>query len=283
VTLAAAPPRAGDGGVVNPSWPWWSGPLALVVGLAAALVGAVVIEIPAAIAGADLSHNPPGVELSATVVQDLAFVFGAVWCARTIGHAAESWRFGLRPVARRWRAAGLVVALLVVFYLFNDVWASLLNLHSDRKVLDELGIEHSAALKVLGALLVCVLAPMCEEFLFRGYMFTALRNLHGVWPAAIATGLIFGLVHVISSPAGFLVPLALLGFGLCLLYRATGSLYPGIVAHSLNNSIAFGVTEHWGAGIAPLAAGSLALIAGAWALLRRLDVIAVAPAVGAVT
>jgi membrane protease YdiL (CAAX protease family) len=36
-----------------------------------------------------------------------------------------------------------------------------------------------------------------------------------------------------------LVPLAALGVGLCLLYERTGSLYPSIGAHSLNNSVAF--------------------------------------------
>ena len=42
------------------------------------------------------------------------------------------------------------------------------------------------------------------------------------------------------------MPLAALGFGLCLLYRYTGSLYPCMVAHSLNNSIAFASLEGWG-------------------------------------
>ena len=53
------------------------------------------------------------------------------------------------------------------------------------------------------------------------------------------TGLLFGGVHAGSAPALDLVPLAALGFGLCLLYRYTGSLYPCIAAHSLNNSLAF--------------------------------------------
>ena len=38
---------------------------------------------------------------------------------------------------------------------------------------------------------------------------------------------------------------AVLGFALCLLYRATGSLYPCIAAHALNNSLAFGSLENW--------------------------------------
>ena len=91
-----------------------------------------------------------------------------------------------------------------------------------------------------------MVAPICEEFLFRGYIFTALRNWRGTLPAAVITGLLFGGVHAGSAPALDLVPLAGLGFGLCLLYRYTGSLYPCIAAHSLNNSLAFASLEGWG-------------------------------------
>jgi len=53
----------------------------------------------------------------------------------------------------------------------------------------------------------------------------------------------FGLAHVLSSPIGFIVPLAALGAILCLLYEWTRSLYPCIALHALNNSVAFGVAD----------------------------------------
>jgi membrane protease YdiL (CAAX protease family) len=102
---------------------------------------------------------------------------------------------------------------------------------------------------------------MAEEFFFRGFYFTALRNWKGLWPAAILTGITFGAIHVGSSPVGYLVPLAVLGFLLCLLYVRTGSLYPCIALHCTNNSIAFGVSQHWGWEILVLLVGSLAAIA----------------------
>jgi membrane protease YdiL (CAAX protease family) len=69
------------------------------------------------------------------------------------------------------------------------------------------------------------------------------------------------------------VPLAGLGFGLCLLYRYTGSLYPSIVTHSLNNSIAFASLEGWDWQAFVLAVGSLAAIAALVMLFERLGVI----------
>jgi membrane protease YdiL (CAAX protease family) len=119
---------------------------------------------------------------------------------------------------------------------------------------------------------------MCEEFLFRGYIFTALRNWKGVWPAAVITGVLFGAVHAGSAPAADLVPLAGLGFGLCLLYRYTGSLYPCIAVHSLNNSIAFGGLEDWSLlAVVALMVSALALIALLVRALMRAGVISPEP------
>jgi membrane protease YdiL (CAAX protease family) len=118
-----------------------------------------------------------------------------------------------------------------------------------------------------------VVAPICEEFLFRGYVFTALRGWCGTWPAAAITGLVFGAIHFGSAPALDLVPLAGLGFGLCLLYRCTGSLYPCIVAHSLNNSLAFASLEHWGWQIPVLMVAALASIGALVLAAKRIGLI----------
>jgi membrane protease YdiL (CAAX protease family) len=57
------------------------------------------------------------------------------------------------------------------------------------------------------------------------------------------------------------VPLAVFGFVLCLLYWRTGSLYPCITLHALNNSLAFGVSQHWTWQIPVLMVAALTLIA----------------------
>jgi membrane protease YdiL (CAAX protease family) len=67
--------------------------------------------------------------------------------------------------------------------------------------------------------------------------------------AAILSGIVFGGVHLGSSPIGYLVPLAFFGVGLCLLYEWTGSLYPPIALHALNNSIALGANQKYDVGV----------------------------------
>ena len=280
----SAPPAPirGDQALDDPSrspttnWPAWSAGLALVGGLVLAAVAGLVVDIPALVLGVTVSstHTPPGLSIADTVVQDLAFVLAAVYCAKLGGRVVRSWQFGLRPPGVGWRSAvGRIVLLLIAFIALSAVW-SLLFHPSEEKLLEQLGSNEGAALLLFSAALTCIVAPMAEEFLFRGYIFTALRNWRGTLPAAVITGLLFGGVHVGSAPALDLAPLAGLGFGLCLLYRYSGSLYPCMVAHSLNNSIAFSSLEGWGWQAPLLIGASLAGIGGVVLVCKRVGLIA---------
>jgi CAAX protease family protein len=228
-------------------WPPWTAIVALLGGLLLAMIGGLIVDVPAAALGVKISsaHTPPGIEIADTFVRDVGFVLAAVYAAHLGGRAVRAWQFGLRPPGVGWlSAAGLIVFLFVVFLLLSEIWSLLVN-PGKETVLERLGTNEGAELLVLSAGLTCVIAPVCEELLFRGYIFTALRGWRGTWPAAVITALLFGGVHAGSAPVLDLLPLAMLGFGLCLLYRYTGSLYPCIAAHSLNNSVAFAALEGW--------------------------------------
>jgi hypothetical protein len=262
------------------SWPPLLAFAALGSGLVLAVLGSLLVDIPAIALGVNVSssHVPPGLTIADTAVQDAGFIAVAVFFAQLGGRKIDAAMFGLRPT-RLGRAVRLVVVTLVSFLIFSVLWTSAFHA-SKEKLLEQLGANETTALLVLSAALTCVVAPFAEEFLFRGFIFTALRNWRGVLPAALITGLLFGSVHAGSAPAVDLVPLAALGFGLCLLYRATGSLYPCVAAHCINNSIAFGSLEEWGLWqVAVLMAAALAVLAIAAIVLTRLGIASREPAV----
>ena len=181
-----------------------------------------------------------------------------------------------RPDARTAIAACVVGAIL--YYVATSVYAALLNLNGSDKLPSELGTGKSTAALVATAVFVCVLAPVAEEFFFRGFFFTALRNWHGTPLAVLLTGLTFGAVHLGSAPVVYLVPLAVLGMILCGVYLRTKSLYPCIGLHLVNNCLAFGVSVGWGWQIPVLIVVSLAIVGlGALGIARWRPAHALAP------
>jgi uncharacterized protein len=256
------PPRADE-----PRWRPWTAWVALIAAFAGALIGGLAIGIVGAIAGSDIDDPTPAVNIAATIVQDLCLIGAAVLFASMAGRPSPS-QFGLRP-SHPWRALGWMAAAFFTFYLFTAGWLALIGADpSDERLPEELGADESTIALLAVAFLVAVVAPVAEEFFFRGFFYGALRNWRGIWPAAVITGLVFGGIHAGSADPEFLPPLAFFGFALCLLRERTGSLYPCIVLHCANNSLAFGVSQDWGWEIPVLFVASMAIISLAAVAVR---------------
>lgn len=254
----------------GPGWRAWTAWAALVAGFGAAIAGAILLGVISLGFGASLEDPPPSVNILATVVQDLCLIGSALLFARSAGPLTPE-AFGLRT-PRVWPAVGWTALTWVTFLVFTAAWVSLVGASgTDEKLPKELGVDESTVALVAVSVLVCVIAPIAEEFFFRGYFFTALRSWRGMWPAALLTGLVFGGIHAGSSDIAFLVPLGFFGFALCLLYVRTGSLYPCIAAHAINNSIAFGASQGWDWQVVPVLVGALLSIGLILALVRSVS------------
>jgi membrane protease YdiL (CAAX protease family) len=278
-SLPERPEGAPDRLAGRPPWPPWTGLVAVLAALTVATVLGGVLLVPF---GASDGDPPPEAIVAATFLQDLIFIAAALLMAR-LTRPPLAQDFGLGALRRLGRALALMVAVYLGFSLLSGIWITALGIDGEQSTLEQLGVDDSALNLLLGLVIVTVMAPVAEEVLFRGYMFTALRNWRGTWPAALITGAVFGAIHLGSSPVGFLVPLAIFGVGLCLLYAWTRSLYPCIALHAVNNSIAFSVAQEWTWQIPLTVAGAtavslLAAVALARALGRGQGVSAAAPA-----
>jgi membrane protease YdiL (CAAX protease family) len=248
-----------------PPWPPWSALAVLLTGFVAATVMAIIIGLVGAGFGGSLSDPPPAVGITSIIAQDLALIGAALLFARMIARP-EPWQFALQAPRRLWAAVGWMAVGYLAFILFSYAWLAAIG-QTDTKdsIPDQLGAEDSTLALIAVTFVVTVCAPIAEEFVFRGYVFGALRR-QGLAAAVLLTGLAFGVVHVFGSPIAFLVPLAFLGATLCLLRERTGSLYPGIALHSINNAGAMASNEHWSWQVPVAIFGALAAIA----LLMRL-------------
>ena len=89
--------------------------------------------------------------------------------------------------------------------------------------------------EALAVFATLILAPaVCEEFFFRGFVFTALAARHGIAVAIVGSAFLFATVHF--NPWQF-PALFLLGVFLAVLVYVTHSIYPAIIAHLVTNSL----------------------------------------------
>lgn len=252
------PPKRSD---ALPRWPLWAPFAAMLATLIVAVVGVGVIALVVELAGVDTAGDPPGVTIGGTYVQDLALIGSALVLARLLDPPATPGKFGLRltPLGP---AVGWTLVSWFAFFAFATAWGIALGIDEQDDLPEELGVDGSTLALVAVALLVCVLAPIAEELFFRGFCFTALRRTLGMLPAAALTGIIFGAIHLGGTEIEFIVPLMVFGLFLCLLYVWTDSLVPCIVLHALNNALALGVSQDWGAATAGamVAAGAVAAL-----------------------
>jgi membrane protease YdiL (CAAX protease family) len=274
------PVQTGDA-VDLPPWPPWTAAAAIAAGFGLGIVVTIFVGVGAKASGSSLTHPTATVSLIGDFLFDAAFVVSALYFAQLHGRIRAS-DFGFRAV--RWSTAvGGVLAAGIGYYVVTAIYASLLNLHGNEKL--PIPINNSRGALIGTTVFVCVVAPIAEEFFFRGFIFGGLRRMRveiagrqvGVWVAAIITGILFGLAHTGSASSRYLIPLGFLGFVLCLLRWRTGSLYPCMALHSINNSLAMGITQlHWATGeVLALIVGSLLVIATVtWPLGARSPAIA---------
>lgn len=97
-------------------------------------------------------------------------------------------------------------------------------------------------------LLSLAAAPaICEEFFFRGFLQTSIRSKSSAALAILATGVLFGLFHVIVKDALLferLLPSTLMGIVLGIVRERSGSVLPGMLLHVLHNGLMLTIAEY---------------------------------------
>ncbi|MBQ3105774.1 MAG: CPBP family intramembrane metalloprotease [Lachnospiraceae bacterium] len=82
-------------------------------------------------------------------------------------------------------------------------------------------------------LAVAVIAPLCEETVFRGIFFNAYRNDGSTLGAALLSAFLFGVMHLNLNQMGYAI---VIGTALALLMVATGSIWAPILGHMYVNA-----------------------------------------------
>ena len=134
--------------------------------------------------------------------------------------------------------AGVVIAYLFLFCLELYGYSAWLEHYfgKDAKLQETVKTyqeSNAVAIRVMIAISAIVVAPVAEEMVFRGYIYTATKRFSSRIFATILSSLFFGVVHFNVTA---LIPLVFLAIILALSYELSGSLWAPISIHALFNA-----------------------------------------------
>ncbi|MEX2193790.1 MAG: CPBP family glutamic-type intramembrane protease [Thermoleophilaceae bacterium] len=229
------PPELPEGADPRPRWPWWYA----FAGFAAGFIGSNILATPVIILASDDGDLTPAGALLSTLILNAVLVGTAVGFAWMTSRP-RAWHFGLTGT-RFWPAVGWSALGYVAYITFVVAYGLIVGTPEEQTTPEDVGADEGTFGLINAGLLFVVIAPIGEELFFRGFFYRALRGSMNVWSAALVGGGVFGAIHIFTGWEAVPV-LAALGVVLCLVYERTGSLYPCIALHVINNTLAYAVT-----------------------------------------
>lgn len=137
----------------------------------------------------------------------------------------------------RWLLPIAGLSLLIMIFSTSIYWLLLRGLMATAPALVNLFLTPQPLPEVFWYLaatgfIVAIIAPIAEEFVFRGVLLNQLMDVFGLWKGIGITSLIFAVFHLNFFGAFLFAVIA------SLLYVKTGNLLAPILLHSANNLLA---------------------------------------------
>jgi hypothetical protein len=231
--------------VVSPNNPPWGSGLAILSWFISILLlllcGGIVMVIYA------LAKGTQPNELS-QLIQDPVFIFWSLLA--TIPAHILTFIFGWAVVTQNgkhpflktlgWKWGGLSVWLYPLMLVgFFGVYALLSSFFPEQEHELMRALRSSRAAVYAVAFMAVFTAPLVEELIYRGILYSAFQKSFGVPAAVLLVSFLFALVHFqqyMESPVALLM-ICLLSFALTLIRVWSGNLLPCVVAHTVFNGI----------------------------------------------
>lgn len=210
------------------------------------LVAFVLIQVVVQFAAAFIWASVKGQSLDAVLLGMTNGVYGGLMVTTTaISSLLTILLFTLlrwTPVSRNWLATRpWLVIVWVVLLTFGTILPAEWIYEQLQLAMPEqtVALFQSIMREPWGYLVVGMLVPVAEELVFRGAVLRVLLNVfarRSHWIAIAISAVVFGIIHM-NLAQGFHA--TLIGLLLGWMYYRTRSVFPGIVLHWINNSVAY--------------------------------------------
>lgn len=119
----------------------------------------------------------------------------------------------------------LIMPLITMVNIFSQLFT--------KNAITEMSTELLSLPFVVVVLIVGVFGPFCEEFIFRGIIYSGYRKTGRIFLSAFLSALLFGLMHMNFNQFCYAF---VLGFIFAMLIEATGNLWPAVIGHVIVNT-----------------------------------------------
>jgi membrane protease YdiL (CAAX protease family) len=162
----------------------------------------------------------------------------------------EVMGFSWSPGFRLGKSVGIAISLFVMAWIISAFFGA------KKTDLDQI-LDSSRAAALTLAFVAVATAPLVEEMIYRGLLYSALQRAIGRWFAVIVVASMFAGLHVYQyrQNIGAILSISLLSFALTYIRAHTGRLLPCFVIHLVFNGIQSliivfepylrAVVEHW--------------------------------------
>lgn len=192
-----------------------------------------------------------GVKFNAQIVTLILYIlifgFLCLWSLEDFDRYGIDMKYvvGRVPNSHKWLPMVGLVLLIILFslsaYLVSFYLLSLAVPTFVESVMRQVATSPSPGTtsppfyNLLAGIVYIVIAPITEEFLFRGIILQRWASKWGIQTAVVVSGLLFGILH--ANVLG----LTIFGIIMGVLYIKTRTLIVPIACHAFNNSLAVGM------------------------------------------
>lgn len=213
------------------------------IGLFICLFGTgLVVSILAKLTASSLTNPPFWIQAVNMVAFQSAILFLVAYFLREQGLSWDA-AFGfsththLRAVVMGVLVVVVVLPLAIgLNILSGQIIESFGGEAKSQQVVQALQKSQSTWQLIYFGIMAVIVAPICEELLFRGVLYTNVKSLGYRRLAMWGSAVLFGVIH---NNLMSLVPLTLFGVVLVLLYERAGNLLAPITAHAFFNAFNF--------------------------------------------
>ena len=176
----------------------------------------------------------------------IALVMGVPWLI--FRHPTPLKELGLEQRLPLWRDIGLAPVVIVISLIAMGAVTLMVQAlvpGFDASADQNVGFENVATRPeiMMAFFTLVVLAPVCEELLFRGYLYGKMRKHANAFWTIVVTSVVFGALHLYGGEGvlqwNVMVNITVLALFLGALREYTKSVWAGILVHMLKNGMAF--------------------------------------------